>query len=126
MSFFRRFQRRHTTMLFHHTDKLTNTLTFTHTHDWPSVASRSSGSWGFSGFANGFFGDHTWSTKYFWPTGGHATFRKHFPQSVKIVSVVMFVVMCRHYAANLRGFRVGQLLNCKAQLLEINCVSTAR
>ena len=26
-------------------------------------------------------------------SGGHATFRKYFPQSVNIVSVVMFVVM---------------------------------
>ena len=36
-----------------HTHTLTNTITFTHTHDWPTVASRASGSRGvFSGFAN--------------------------------------------------------------------------
>ena len=43
------------------------------------------------GFAGG---DHMWSTKHIsGSTGGHATFRKYVPQSVKIVSVVMLVVM---------------------------------
>ena len=47
-------------VILHHahtlTPTLTNTLTFRHTHDWPTVAIRSSGSWGFSVFANGVFG----------------------------------------------------------------------
>ena len=55
MSFFGNFnvatpQRRSSTHT--HTHTLTNTLTLTQAHDWPTVASRSSGSrGGFSGFA---------------------------------------------------------------------------
>ena len=38
----------HRNVILHHTHthSLTNTLTLTHTHDWPTVASRSSGSRG--------------------------------------------------------------------------------
>ena len=48
-----------------HTHTLTNTTTHTHTHDWPTVASRLSGSRGvFSGFAK-FFGPHVVSKNFF-------------------------------------------------------------
>ena len=39
-----------------HTHTLTTTLTFTHTHDWPTVASMTSGSWGFRFLQMGFYG----------------------------------------------------------------------
>ena len=48
----------------HRTHTHTHTLTFTHTNVWPTVASRSSGSWVFFyGFFEWVFGDQKWSAK---------------------------------------------------------------
>ena len=91
--FFRRLQRHNTTTSFFTTFTLTHTHkhtnTHTHTHDWPTMASRSSGSRGvFLGFAR-----HFWTEvvcKYFFifgPPGGHATYENIILRKL-IVSLV--------------------------------------
>ena len=71
-----------------HTHTLTNTLTVTHTHDWPTVASRSSGSRGvFLGFCNLFF-DQSGQQNIFWPPGGHVTSENIFLRVYKMFSFV--------------------------------------
>ena len=117
----------HNVVLHHtHTHTLTNTLTLTHTHDWPTVASRSSGSRGvFSGFGKNFWGTTKWSAKHLLTARGHATSKNIFLRVYKMFHLFMYVFVCRHYAAEFKVV-LGKLLNCKAQLLEINHAPTAR
>ena len=108
-----------------HTHTLTNTLTLTHTRDWPTVASRSSGSRGvFFGFCNLFL-TKRWSARIFWLPGGHVTSENIFLRVFKMFRLFMYVFVCRHYAAKFKVM-LGKLLDCKAQLLEINRAPTAR
>ena len=78
MRFFRRIQHRNTATSFFNTHTHKHSHAHTHTHDWPTVASRSSGSRGvFSGFA-----------KSFWTTRGQQEFldRQGVMQHTKILS----------------------------------------
>ena len=91
-----------------HTHTLTNTITFTHTHDWPTVASRASGSRGdFSGFANIF--DHKRSARIFQTARGSRNIRKYYPQRVNCFFLFMLVFLRRHYAAKVFD---DQVLTC--------------
>ena len=93
---------RHRNVVLQHAHTLTNTNTLTHTHththDWPTVASRSSGSRGvFSGFAN-IFGPQVVS-KNFLDRQGVTQHPKIFPECYKCFLLFMFIYVRRHYAA---------------------------
>ena len=88
----------HHNVVLHNTHTLTNTNTLTHTHDWPTVASRSSGSRGvFSGFAN-IFGPQVVS-KNFLDRQGVTQHPKIFPECYKCFQLFMLIFLRRHYAA---------------------------
>ena len=63
-------------------------------------------------------------SKTFLAARGHATSENIFLRVYKMFRLFMYVFVCRHYAANLEVV-LGKLLNCKAQLLEINRAPTA-
>ena len=85
---------RHRNVVLHHTHTLTLTNTHTHTHDWPTMASRSSGSRGvFFGFSKIF-----WTTsgqqEFFGPPGGHATYEN-------IILRELIVSFCLYFYAGI-------------------------
>ena len=107
-----------------HTNTLTPTLTLTHTHmtgqPWlvGQVVPEE-----FFGFCNLFF-DQKGSVRIF-GCQGVTQHPKIFPECLKCFLLFMFVFVCRHYAAKFKVM-LGKLLDCKAQLLEINRAPTAR
>ena len=96
-----------------HTHTLTTTLTFTHTHDWPTVASMTSGSWGFRFLQMGFLWDHKWSTKRFSDWQEVTQQSENIFLGVRKLFQLLCLLWCRHYAANLGGFWVGLCLIVK-------------
>ena len=102
MSFFRDFnvatlQRRSS----QHTHTHSQTLSHTHTRDWPTVAIRS------SGFGGGFFGfcKIFWTTcgqqEFFRPPGGHATYENIILRELIVsfiyVSIFTQALCCKVY-----------------------------
>ena len=74
----------HHNVALHYTHTLTNTLTLTHTHDWPTVASGSSGSREFFwGVLQIFFWDQS-GLKNIWPPGGHVISENIFLRECKL------------------------------------------
>ena len=71
-----------------------------------------------------FIFDQKGSARIFWPPGGHAT-SENISRVFKMFSFVYVCFVCRHYAAKFKVM-LGKLLDCKAQLLEINRAPTAR
>ena len=64
------------------------------------------------------------SKAFFFTARGHATSENIFLRVYKMFCLFMYVFVCRHYAAKFKVM-LGKLLNCKAQLLEINRAPTA-
>ena len=93
-------QRRSSHHTHTHAQTLSHTHTHTHTHDWPTVASRSSGSCGDFRVLQNF-----WTTcgqqDFFRPTGGHATYKniilRELIVSFVYVSIFTQALCCKVY-----------------------------
>ena len=70
------------------------------------------------------FANYFW-TKNIFDRQGSRNIRKIFLRVYKMFRLVMYIFECRHYAEKFKVV-LGKLLDCKAQLLEINRAPTAR